>query len=230
MNIAVIPARGGSKRIPGKNIRMFSGKPLIGYSLLAAAESDVFDEIIVSTDDDTIAELALSLGATYVVKRPESLANDFVGTTPVVKHALETYQENQQTKVDFVCCIYATAPFLHAKFLRDGLTQLKQNADKSFAFSVTSFGFPIQRAIRLTQGGVEPISKELMGKRSQDLETCYHDAGQFYWGRGEAYLQGERMFAAHSIPIILPRHLVQDIDTEEDWQRAELMYEAYVKK
>lgn len=230
MNIAVIPARGGSKRIPGKNIRSFAGKPLIAYSLSAATASAVFDEIIISTDDDAIAELALSLGATYVVKRPESLANDIVGTTPVVKHALETYQREQQVSVDFVCCIYATAPFLQAEFLRNGLMQLKQNTYKSFAFSVTSFGFPIQRAIRVTDGGVEPISKELMGKRSQDLETCYHDAGQFYWGRSKAYQHSERMFAAHSIPIILPRHLVQDIDTEEDWQRAELMYNAYVKE
>lgn len=228
MKIAVIPARGGSKRIPRKNIRHFAGKPLIAYSLEAAKESGLFDAILVSTDDEDIARTALNYGATHIIHRPASLADDFTGTTPVVQHAIRTFQE-ANGPVDFVCCIYATAPFLSAESLIKGAEALTQAPEKSFAFSVTSFAFPIQRAIRLAEGGVEAVSPDDMARRSQDLEECYHDAGQFYWGRAEAFLQARGMFATHSIPIILPRHLVQDIDTEEDWARAELMYRAYIQ-
>lgn len=229
MNIAIIPARGGSKRIPKKNIRDFAGKPLIAYSIEAAKQSGLFDDIIVSTDCEHIAEIALANGATYFVKRDDSLSNDQIGTFPVVQHALSVYQENANP-VDFVCCIYATAPFLEASYLQAGLNSLVASPAKAFAFSVTSFAFPIQRAIRLAQGGVEPLDPSKMKMRSQDLEECYHDAGQFYWGTSQAYVENKPMFAHHSIPIILPRHLVQDIDTQEDWTRAELMYRAYVNK
>lgn len=229
MNIAVIPARGGSKRIPGKNIKLFAGKPLIAYSLQAAKSSTLFDAIIVSTDSDEIAEIALANGATDVIRRPAELANDQIGTTPVIQHAVKTY-EATHGQVDYVCCIYATAPFLNAESLQRGFSALSGDSSKYYAFSVTSFPFPIQRAIRVKDNGVEPIDAGNMGKRSQDLEECYHDAGQFYWGTAQAFETRQRMFAAHSIPIVLPRYLVQDIDTPEDWERAELMYRAYIER
>ena len=226
MNIAVIPARGGSKRIVGKNIREFVGKPLIAYSIEAARESQLFDEIVVTTDSDEIAKVALDYGATYIIRREESLANDHIGTFPVVKHAISQY-EAAESSVDYVCCIYATAPFLSTERLKEGLNRLSADNSKYFAFSVTSFAFPVQRSIRLSEGGVTPVNPNLIGKRSQDLEEYYHDAGQFYWGTKEAWLTNKATFAPHSIPIILPRYLVQDIDTQEDWKRAELMYRAY---
>lgn len=226
MKIAVIPARGGSKRILGKNIREFAGIPLIAYSLAAARESQLFDEIIVSTDSDDIAEVALEYGATYIIRRSDELANDHVGTFPVVKHAINAYQ-TAVGKVDYVCCIYATAPFLSPDRLKEGIRRLVSDKNKCFAFSVTSFAFPVQRSIRLSNGGVTPVQPDKMAMRSQDLEEYYHDAGQFYWGTTSAWLSNKATFAPHSIPVILPRYLVQDIDTPEDWERAELMYRAY---
>lgn len=227
MNIAVIPARGGSKRIVGKNIKSFAGKPLIAYSLEAANQSGLFDDIVVTTDSEEIAAVARNYGATYVVIRPANLANDVVGTFPVVQHAIDVYQKGKGI-LAYVCCIYATAPFLQPDKLKEGLQSLQADADMHFAFSVTTFPFPIQRAIRLQGKGVVPIQPENMAKRSQDLVECYHDAGQFYWGTTDAWLSGKPTFASTSIPIVLPRYLVQDIDTPEDWQRAELMYRAYV--
>lgn len=226
MNIAVIPARGGSKRIVGKNIREFVGKPLIAYSIEAARESNLFDEIIVSTDSEEIADISHSCGATDIVRRPSSLSNDHIGTFPVVQHAITDYEQRCKN-VDFVCCIYATAPFLSPERLKEGINRLSADSGKKFAFSVTSFPFPVQRAIRLFEGGVTPVEPSKIGKRSQDLEEYYHDAGQFYWGTKSAWLDNQPTFSPHSIPIILPRYLVQDIDTPEDWMRAELMYRAY---
>ncbi|WP_218310843.1 pseudaminic acid cytidylyltransferase [Alteromonas antoniana] len=227
MNIAVIPARGGSKRIVGKNIKSFVGKPLIAYSIEAAQVSELFDEIIVSTDSDEISAIAEQYGATQIIRRPESLANDYVGTFPVIKHAVEAFEQAGEN-VEYVCCIYATAPFLSAERLKEGLHRLVADSTKQFAFSVTSFPFPVQRAIKLYEGGVTPVEPAQMGKRSQDLEEYYHDAGQFYWGTCSAWKNDEATFAPHSIPVILPRYLVQDIDTPEDWKRAELMYRAYM--
>ncbi|GEA11654.1 pseudaminic acid cytidylyltransferase [Alteromonas sp. KUL49] len=226
MNIAVIPARGGSKRIVGKNIREFVGKPLIAYSIEAARESQLFDEIIVTTDSDDIANVSIASGATYIVRRDDELANDHIGTFPVVKHAIQQY-EQAECSVDYVCCIYATAPFISSERLKEGINRLSADDSKYFAFSVTSFPFPVQRSIRLSEGGVTPVHPDQIGKRSQDLEEYYHDAGQFYWGTKAAWLESKATFATHSIPVILPRYLVQDIDTQEDWKRAELMYRAY---
>ena len=228
MNIAIIPARGGSKRIPGKNIKNFAGKPLIAYSIDAAKESGLFDKIIISTDSEEVAEVAKYYGAEVPFIRSKELSNDVVGTRPVTNHAINFCIENFY-KPEFCCCIYATAPFLQAKYLQQGLDSLKQDSEKSFAFSVTSFPFPVQRALKKTQSGVSPMFSEYISKRSQDLEEAYHDAGQFYWGKTEGYLSNQKMFSHHSLPVILPRYLVQDIDTPEDWQRAELMYQAYVQ-
>ncbi|GAC20838.1 pseudaminic acid cytidylyltransferase [Paraglaciecola arctica] len=229
MNIAIIPARGGSKRIPGKNIKMFAGKPLIAYSIEAAKESGLFDKILISTDSEEVAEVAKSYGADVPFIRPQELSNDFVGTRPVTNHGIK-YCIEHFYKPEFCCCIYATAPFLQAKYLQQGLDLLKQDSEKSFAFSVTSFPFPVQRALKIDQAGISAMFPEDIGKRSQDLQEAYHDAGQFYWGRSDNYLSNKKIFSQHSLAVVLPRHLVQDIDTPEDWLQAELMYQAYVQR
>jgi N-acylneuraminate cytidylyltransferase len=223
--VAIIPARGGSKRIPRKNIRPFAGQPIIGYSIKTALQSQLFDRVIVSTDDPEIAEVAESFGAEVPVLRPAELADDFTGTNDVVKYCLKILKE-QKYAVDFACCLYATAPFVTINSLRAGYERLLETG-KAFAFSVTSFPFPIQRALKIdSHGHVEPFSPENTYKRSQDLEEAYHDAGQFYWGRSEAFLNNTVMYSDESVPVVLPRHLVQDIDTLEDWRRAELMFAA----
>ncbi|MBK1719493.1 pseudaminic acid cytidylyltransferase [Thiocystis violacea] len=226
MNIAIIPARGGSKRIPHKNIRLFHGKPMLAWSLAAALASELFDRILVSTDSEDIARVALEHGAEVPFVRPDKLADDYTGTNAVVKHALQWLLEHNEP-IEYACCIYATAPFLQPEFLRRGFELLKER-QSSFVFSVTSFPYPIQRSLRLLpQGGVEPCFPEHIPKRSQDLEDTYHDAGQFYWGRVDAFLNNLPVFAPAARPLVLPRHLVQDIDTPEDWLRAELMFEAW---
>jgi len=221
MNIAIIPARGGSKRIAHKNIRDFLGKPIMAYSIEVALESGLFEEVIVSTDDDEIAEVARQYGASTPFQRPNELADDFTGTTPVVNHGIKWCIE-QGWKLDYVCCIYSTAPFLSKEVLQQSYQQLIDN-NKTYTYSITTFHFPIQRALQLDENGVPvPFYPEMMECRSQDLPEAYHDAGQFYLGKPEAFLTGKR----DTIPTILPRHLVQDIDTLEDWDRAELMYQA----
>lgn len=229
MNLAVIPARGGSKRIPGKNIKAFCGKPIIAYSIEAAQRSGIFDDIIVSTDDEAIAKVASEWGANVPFMRPANLSDDFTGTRAVTRHAIEAYSE-QIERPEYCCCIYATAPFLQAEYLVEGFRRLSLSPEQSFAFSVTSFAFPVQRAIQLDGNGVAAMYPEHMMSRSQDLIEGYHDAGQFYWGRSGDYLSSKGMFSKYSIPITLPRYLVQDIDTQEDWQRAELMYQAYMQR
>lgn len=225
MNVAIIPARGGSKRIPRKNIRDFCGKPIIAYSIEAAQKSSLFDRIIVSTDDMEIAEIALKYNAEVPFMRPKELADDYTGTNAVVKHAIK-WLKAQGSQIEFVCCIYATAPFVSAELLRKGV-KILVSSGKDFAISVTTYSFPIQRSLHLTSdGSLEPIWPENMSKRSQDLEETYHDAGQFYWGRPEAFLNETSGIPKTPVPIVLPRYLVQDIDTFEDWKRAELMFSA----
>ena len=229
MNLAVIPARGGSQRIARKNIRDFCGKPIMAYSIETALATGLFDQVIVSTDNEEIASVAREFGAETPFVRPADLADDHTGTNLVIKHAIEWYQERAQT-FSLVCCIYATAPFLQGKYLKEGHDKLS-NSDKSFAFSVTSFPFPIQRAIRITaENEVEAFWPEHYDSRSQDLEESYHDAGQFYWGRSNAFLDNRKIFSKMSIPILLPRYLVQDIDSLEDWQCAEFMWKAITQR
>jgi len=188
VKLAVIPARGGSKRIPHKNIRSFFGKPIIAYSIEQALASDLFDHVIVSTDDEAIASVAREYGAETPFIRPAELADDYTGTNAVVKHAIKWYQEQGQ-RVSLACCIYATAPFIKYKHLRDGHDKLI-NSENLFAFSVTDFSFPIQRALRITENGyVDAFWPECIALRSQDLEKAYHDAGQFYWGKAKAFLE-----------------------------------------
>lgn len=225
MRIAIIPARGGSKRIPRKNIKPFLGKPIIAYSIEAARSSGLFDRILVSTDDNEIAAVAQEFGVEVPFRRPPELADDHATSIAVFKHGVQWAIDNIGP-VEHACCIYATAPFVQPRFLKQGFEQLIA-ADSSYAFSVTTFPFPIQRAIRINgEGRVEAIYPEYIFTRSQDLEEAYHDAGQFYWGKASAFLNEETIFSPISVPVILPRYLVQDIDTLEDWLRAEMMYQA----
>ena len=225
MKIAVIPARGGSKRIPRKNIKEFCGKPMIAYSIEAALQSDCFDKVIVSTDDTEIAEVAKKYGAEVPFMRPVELSDDYSGTIPVIRHAIEWFVQ-QGFNPQLVCCLYATAPLVTPEYLQQGLQQLKET-DAAYAFTVTSYAFPIQRAIKIhPELGMEMFDPESFNTRSQDLEEAWHDAGQFYWGKVDAWLTGKVLFGPESSPIILPRHQVQDIDTPEDWTRAEWLFKA----
>ena len=229
MKIAVIPARGGSKRIPRKNIKDFCGKPMIAWSIEVAKTSDLFDRIIVSTDDAEIAEVAKQWGAEVPFMRPSELSNDYVGTTEVIAHATQ-WALDQGFDVDVVCCIYATAPFVQVADLKRGWEAL-ESGDWDYAFTVTDFAAPIFRSFKQTdEGGIEMFFPEYFSTRSQDLPIALHDAGQFYWGRPDAWLEGIRIFDRYSIPVVIPCWRVQDIDTPEDWLRAELVYKALFLK
>lgn len=223
MSICIIPARGGSKRIPRKNIRDFWGIPMIAWSIQAASKSGCFDRIIVSTDDDEIAETAEHHGAEAPFRRSTALADDHTPTVPVIADAIARLNIKGQTPV---CCLYATAPFVRADDLRAGLARL-DDTDAPFVLSVTTYAFPIQRALRRNDAGeVDMFDPGQMQARSQDLEEAWHDAGQFYWGRAESWTSGRGIFEAGAQGLALPRHRVQDIDTAEDWKRAELIMHA----
>ncbi len=217
--IAIIPARGGSKRIPRKNVKPFLGKPMIAWSIEAALDSGLFDRIIVSTDDLEIADVARAHGAEVPFMRPPELANDFATTGAVMAHAVQWLNDAGESP-EAVCCIYATAPLLEADRLKEGRAALE---GRRYAFSVTDYAFPIQRALRQTAGGgVDMFWPEHRQTRSQDLEPAFHDAAQFYWGWAQAWLDGEAIFAPHSAAVKLSRTRVVDIDTPEDWELAEL--------
>lgn len=225
MRIAVIPARGGSKRIPRKNIKTFAGRPMIAWAIAALRDSGCLDRILVSTDDAEIAAVARAEGAEVPFLRPAHLADDHTATAPVIAHAIDEVTR-AGTPPDFVCCAYATAPFLDPGDIRDGLALLVASG-ADYAFSATGYGFPIQRALRLRgDGGVEMFQPEHFATRSQDLEPAFHDAGQFYWGLPQAFREGRPFFSPRSRAVLLPRWRVQDIDTPEDWERAELMFAA----
>ena len=225
MRLAVIPARGGSKRIPRKNIKAFGGLPMIGWSIRAAIDSKCFDRIIVSTDDEEIAAVAKAHGAEAPFIRPANLSDDHTGTIPVVAHSIGWQNQHGPAPTE-VCCIYATAPFVQAADLQRGLGVLTSTG-ADFAFSVTSYAFPIQRAIRITPTQrIEMFQPEHFNTRSQDLPEAWHDAGQFYWGKAQAWLAGTLLFSQGSSPVPLPRHRVQDIDTPADWERAEWLFMA----
>ncbi|WP_368152514.1 pseudaminic acid cytidylyltransferase [Aeromonas sp. R2-4] len=224
MAIAIIPARGGSKRIPRKNIRPFCGQPMLAYAIQAAQQSSCFSKVVVSTDDEEIAEVARQLGAEVPFLRPANLADDHTGTTPVV---IDTIQRLDQLGIqaEHYCCIYATVPLIQANDLKAAYQRLTANK-APFVYTVAEFGFPIQRAVRMDeQGRVTPFWPEQMAKRSQDLEPAYQDAGQFYWGTRAAWLDGISPIGGEGIGHILPRHRVVDIDTPEDWHLAELLYQ-----
>lgn len=222
MKIAVIPARGGSKRIPHKNIKTFCGKPMIAWSIEAAKFSGLFERMIVSTDDAEIAEVARQWGAEVPFMRPEELSNDHAGTIPVIAHATQ-WALDQGVDLAAVCCIYATAPFVQTDDLKRGWEELN-TGDWDYAFTATDFAAPIFRSFKQTaEGGIEMFFPEHFATRSQDLPVALHDAGQFYWGRPAAWLEGKRIFDRHSKPVVIPRWRVQDIDTRDDWERAEIL-------
>lgn len=226
MKVCVIPARGGSKRIPRKNIRPFCGAPMISYSIAAARESGCFDRIIVSTEDDEVAAVALEYGAEVPFRRPRELADDHTGTSAVMRHALGALAASG-ARVSLACCIYATAPMLLPSDVLAGLAAL-EGADAQFAITVTTFPSPPQRALVLTEtGGLRMLHPEHERTRSQDLPETFLDAGALYWGRPEAFERGASVFAEHTAVIRLPRHRVQDLDTLEDWHRAELMFRSW---
>lgn len=226
MNVAIIPARGGSKRIPRKNIRDFCGKPMIAWSIEAAKNSGIFDRILVSTDDPEIREIAIAWGAETPFERPSELADDHAGTLPVIRHAVNWLNGNG-TPISRACCIYATAPFLQDVFLNEALERLTADPQVEFVFSVTAFDFPIFRALRIEENHrTSMFWPEHEATRSQDLPAAFHDAGQFYWGTAEAWLTQDRIFSSNSRAVILPPHLVQDIDTPEDWLQAESKFQA----
>ena len=226
MNLAIIPARGGSKRIPKKNIRPFMGKPIIAYSIEAAFATGVFDRVVVSTDDQEIADVAMSYGAEIPFIRPGSLSDDFIGTDDVVRHCLKWFSANGED-VSFCCCIYATAPLIRPDDIIEGYEEMVHNGATS-AFSVTPFDYPIYRGLKITDDGrVEMIWPEHRTSRSQDLPKAYHDAGQFYWIDVDKMPEnGPLFFGPNARPVILPPWRVQDIDTLDDWKRAELLFSA----
>lgn len=220
IKVAIIPARGGSKRIPRKNIKEFHGKPMIAWSIEAAKKTGIFDRIVVSTDDEEIASIARKWGAEVPFMRPAELSEDFTATIPVISHAIQWLMEKGED-LEAICCIYATAPFVEAEDITKGYTELTSGG-WAYTFSVTDFSAPIFRSFKLSEtGGVEMFYPEYFNTRSQDLPDAYHDAGQFYWGLKESWLQEKIFFSNESKPILIPRWRVQDIDTPSDWQRAE---------
>ncbi len=221
--VAIIPARGGSKRIPNKNIKVFAGQPIISYSINAAKDSKLFDRIILSTDSKEIAEIGKSYGAEVPFMRPSELADDYTGTVEVLIHALNWLNVHDKF-YKYFCCIYATAPFLNKVYINKAFDILRENKAVS-AFSVTSYPYPIFRALKIdTNNRVKMFWPEHLHSRSNDLSEAYHDAGQFYWCDTEKFLKEEIVFSSDSVPVILPRYLAQDIDTPEDWETAEKLF------
>lgn len=216
-NIAIIPARGGSKRIPRKNIRPFLGKPIIAYSIETALNSDLFEEVMVSTDDDEIIEVAKEYGASVPFKRSADSADDYATLADVVNEVTKAYK-NEGKHFDYGCCILPTSPLIKIENFKKAL-ELLQNDDYDSVIPIVPFSYPIQRALKFYNGFVEMFNPENKRKRSQDLETAYHDAGQFYWFQFDKGMHSERKGA-----IILSDYEVQDIDDEEDWKLAELKY------
>lgn len=202
---------------------------MIAWSIAAAKASGVFDAVVVSTDDAEIAEVAVAHGAEVPFVRPAELATDFTLTIPVIHHAV-TWWEAQRGPVDIACCVYATAPFLRPESLIEGRNVLLENPQAEFAFSVTSYAFPVFRALGISrEGTVEMFWPENELKRSQDLPAAFHDAGQFYWGTKQAWAQRKGFFSAVALPVHIPRRFVQDIDTPDDWAVAESMIESYAR-
>jgi len=226
MNIAIIQARAGSKRIPGKNIKDFLGKPIIQYTIEAALACEgVFDKVIVTTDSKQIAETAKNTEAEIPFIRPAKLADDYTNTWEVIEHAIIECEKIYSEKITNVCCLYATAPFLRSCDIRKGYEKL-MSREVSSVFSVTTFPFPILRSLKIEDDGhLEMFWPEHELTRSNDLPEAYHDAGQFYWLNVQNFLEEKKMYGKDALPIILPRIIVQDIDTHEDWKTAEILYQ-----
>ena len=222
-SIAIIPARGGSKRIPRKNIRPFHGKPMILWSIEAAKKAEVFDAIIVSTDDDETASIAASAGAEVPFRRPIELSGDDVGTLPVLAHAIKWWRENR-IPIEFACCIYATAPFVRTEALRRAMEMLG-NSNAEFVLAVTEFDYPVQRSLKINNKNMLSFAEpENALIRSQDLEKRFHDAGQFFAGKGDAFSRYEAVLFGQCLPLLVGKEQAIDIDNEEDWNLAEKLF------
>lgn len=228
MKICIIPARGGSKRIKKKNVKIFCGKPIIAWSIELAKSSKIFDKIIVSTDDKKIANIAISHGAEVPFLRPKKLSDDYTQTVPVIAHAIKWISKNF-SKPSYVCCIYATAPFLKKNDLKNGLKILIKSGSQ-YTFSATDYSYPIQRSFRINKRKIEMFYPMHYNSRSQDLEEAFHDAGQFYWGLTDAWLNEKPIISQNAKPIFIPRNRVVDIDTLEDWNVAEQMFRVFQSK
>ncbi|ACU06132.1 pseudaminic acid cytidylyltransferase [Pedobacter heparinus] len=226
--LAIITARGGSKRIPRKNIKNFLGSPIIKYSIDAALQAGCFDEVMVSTDDDEIAALALALGAKVPFTRSKENSNDYATTANVISEVLSNYKRDGES-FEYACCIYPTAPFVTAEKLKIAYQKLKDSSAKTLV-PVVSFGFPILRSFNIENGLVKMNWPEYMQSRSQDLPPAYHDCGQFYFINTEAFLDTKQLFTDHTIPYEMPESEVQDIDNEEDWKVAEIKYTFLLEK
>jgi pseudaminic acid cytidylyltransferase len=228
MKICVIPARGGSKRIPRKNIRHFAGKPMIAYSISVAKASGLFDRVVVSTDDMEIAQIAREWGAETPFNRPDELADDHTPTVPVIAHAIQAFEEINGEKLHQVCCIYSCAPFIEADDLRESLILLNRTGT-DYCFPVAEYPSAVQRAmVRDGNGHMIPLYPQYELVRTQDIEKTYHDVGQFYWGTKQAWLTNPRVLScATGFPI--PGWRAVDIDTLEDWDRAERIYRVFLE-
>lgn len=220
-NLAIIPARGGSKRIPRKNIRNFLGKPIISYSILAAIESGLFSEVMVSTDDEEIAAIARGYGAVVPFFRSKKNADDYATTLDVLNEVLINYENTLHKKFDLVCCIYPTAPLIDPGSLRIGYNLLVSNKYSS-VFPIVAFSYPVWRGLNFVDNKIRAVWPEYTKQRSQDLPTVYHDAGQWYWF--EPSQIKDSLFTENSSSIILQEQDVQDIDTLSDWNLAELKF------
>ena len=218
-NIAIIPARGGSKRIPRKNIKTFMGKPIIAYSIEAALQSGLFDEVMVSTDDEEIAEIACGYGAKVPFMRSAETSNDYAGTADVILEVLEMYKERGR-EFDTVCCIYSTAPFVTPERLREAYG--KMNSEIDSVFTCVAYSYPIQRSLHIVDGRIGMVYPEYMNARSQDLEPIYHDAGQFYFSRTAPFVESRTFWGKNTAGLVLSELEVQDLDTLTDWTLAEM--------
>lgn len=228
-SIAIIPARGGSKRIPRKNIKNFLGRPIISYSIEAALNSGLFSEVMVSTDDEEIKEVSLKYGASVPFMRSEKNSNDFATTADVLIETLSEYAK-KSIEFDYLCCIYPTAPFVTPEKLISAFSLLEEKKADT-VFPAVKFSYPIFRSLKIDeQGKVAMFWPENLNARSQDLPAAYHDAGQFYWAKADAFLENKKMFTDNSFPIIMDEREVQDIDNEEDWNLAEVKYKLLLQK
>ncbi|NBQ40429.1 MAG: pseudaminic acid cytidylyltransferase [Alphaproteobacteria bacterium] len=228
MRVAIIPARGGSKRIPRKNIKPFCGKPMIAWSIDTAKATGLFDHIIVSTDDDEIADIASQYGAEVPFRRPAELADDYTTTISVIQHAIGQVEKCFRFP-EFVCCIYPTAPLMSPEHLQAAYSRL-MDENVEYVFPIVSFPSSIFRALKLDEHGRASMFNEAnRSSRTQDMEEAYYDAGQFYWGKASAFIAGHPIFSPQSAPLIIPRYYAQDIDNQEDWEYAELIFKSLIK-
>lgn len=221
-NLCIIPARGGSKRIPRKNIKPFQGKPIMAYSIDAALKSGIFDEVMVSTDDEEFAEVAQKFGASVPFLRSDATANDYATTVDVLLEVVDTYRK-QGKEFDTVCCLYSTAPFVTPERLKEAFGKLSDKVDG--CFTIVEYSYPIQRSLKINESGlVEMKYPEHFKSRTQDLEKIYHDAGQFYFVKTSTLIQEKTAWCKRAMPLVLSELEVQDLDTKTDWALAEIKY------